>query len=222
MRKRISTVPVMGATALLVLALAAPAAAAPPQKSQEAFWRGFPDFELGLVILVNQTRANFCTDEVVAWEEDVIQWIEDYDDWVDAGEPDPPGEPPFPDDPVGGFPMGIGTISVQSKETGKGAIVQHEMARGLVAEIWPMVASAPGVGPCTDTDPGDDPLVGIGDFSYNDNDLEGSGTRGNAWGERGTVRAEGHRYTWRFHTNSRCYAPPFESPRCEIVMSSFD
>jgi hypothetical protein len=222
MAKRDFGIPLVGATAILVGMLAAPAAAAPPDRSEAYYWLGFPDFDRGLVVLVNQTRAHYCTDEVVAWEEDVIDWIEAYDAWVAAGEPDPPGEPPFPNDPAGGFPEGIDPIAFQEKETGQGAIVHHENNRGMVAEIWPMIANAPGVGACTDTDPSDDPYVGTGSFKANDNDRFATGTRGNAWGERGTVRAEGHTYTWRFHTNSRCYVPDGELPRCERVTSTFD
>ena len=59
----------------------------------------------------------------------------------------------------------------------------------------------------------------------NDNDLFGSGTRGNAFGNRGMVNIvdeDGNRlrYSWRFHVNSRCHAPEDGQPACLIEGSS--
>lgn len=201
-----------------MLATAAPSAGAAPSRSREPLLNLFPDFERGLVILMNTSREAYCTPGVVAWEEAVIAWIADFDEWVAGGEIGP--EPPFPDDPPGGFPDGEKLVLIQSKETGKGAIVEHVRARKVHSEIWPMVDDPPGVGPCTDSIPDGDPLVGTGSFMNNDNDLFGSGTRGNAFGGWGRIRAEGRTYSWRFHTNSRCYVPDEEPPRCEIDRSS--
>jgi hypothetical protein len=213
----------LGAAALL-LAFGVPAAAAPPTKSAENFTLFLPDEERRLVIFLNTTRAEYCTAGVVAWEEAVAQWTIDYEAWLEGGEVGP--EPPFPDEPVGGFPEGNDPILTQIKETGQGALVRHQRAKGLVAEIWPMVEDASGVGPCTDTDAGDTPLVGTGRYHGNDNDLFASGTRGNAYGDRGTITgqdADGNRFTysWRFHVNSRCYAPEDGPPACLIATSSF-
>ena len=52
-----SDAPAMIGTALLLMALAAPVAAAPPDGSRRASTIAFPDEERGLVILVNTTRA---------------------------------------------------------------------------------------------------------------------------------------------------------------------
>ncbi len=220
MRRAMSLI---GAAALL-LALSVPTAAAPPTKFAENFTILFPDVERGLVIFINTTRDEYCTPAVVAYEEAVIQWIIDWDAWFEGGQVGP--EPPFPDVPAGGFPEGNDPILTQIKETGQGALVRHQRARGLVAEIWPMIENPPLVGPCTDTDPGDTPLVGMAQYQGNDNDLFGSGTRGNAFGDRGTITGrdadgEPFRYSWRFHLNSRCYVPEGGEPACLIDTSSF-
>ena len=223
-KKRRVMPPAMIGTALLLMALAAPVTAAPPERFEEHFTIAFPDEERGLVILVNTTRADYCTPDVVAWELAVIQWQADHDAWDQGGQVGP--EPPFPPDPASGFPEGNDPIETQQKETGQGAIVFHQTAKGLDAEIWPMVDDAPLVGPCTDTDAGDTPLVGTANYSGNDNDRLGSGTRGNAFGDQGSIvgrRADGKpfKYSWRFHTNTRCFAPEDGPPACFMDTSSF-
>ena len=66
---------------------------------------------------------------------------------------------------------------------------------------------------------------GTARFMGNDNDLFGSGTRGNAFGNRGMatlVDDEGNtlRYTWSFHVNSRCHAVGDAPPACLIDTST--
>jgi hypothetical protein len=210
--------------ATISLLLAAPAVAAPPDRFEDHFTISFPDVERGLVILVNTTRDQYCTPDVVAWELAVAQWIIDWEAWFEGGQVGP--EPPFPDDPPGGFPAGNDPLHVQLKETGQGALVLHLKAQDLDAEIWPMVDNPPLIGACTDTDPSDTPLVGTADVLGNDNDLEASGTRGNSFGDQGTIRGrdsdgDPFRYSWRFHVNDQCYAPDDGPPACLIEQSSF-
>jgi hypothetical protein len=202
----------LAAAALLAVVSAVPALAGPPAKFQVPLTILFPDTSLGLVVMINTDRASYCTPEVVAWEEAFIAWLE-------GGEVgDPPAEPTFPD--------GFEPISIQEVETGKGAIVSQTRASGLKIEIWELEADAPLVGPCTDTDANLD-RIGVGTVSYhgNDNDLFGSGTRGNAFGDRGQAVLVGDdggslRYSWLFHTNSRCFAPDGGPPSCLIERSS--
>lgn len=204
----------MLAAMALSLMLALPAAAAPPETIEERFTIIFPDVERELVIFVNTTREDYCTADVVDWELAVIQWII-------GGEVGP-----FPDDPPSGFPEGNDPIVSRVKETGQGALIAHRKGVDMNAEIWPMIDDAPLVGPCTDTDPSDTQLVGTADWSANDNDVDVSGTRGNSFGDRGTIKgrdASGKpfKYSWRFHVNDRCYVPEDGPPACLIETSSF-
>ena len=201
---------VLSVTAGIVLAMAsaAGALAAPAERFTEPLILVSPDFELGLVLFVNTDRDTICTAEQVAFEEALLAWIE-------GGEV---GDPPV--DP--GFPAGFEMVSFLVKETGKGALVQHILGSGLPSEVWQMDPDAPGIGPCTDTD---DVLTRVGTgsarFRANDNDVFGSGTRGNAFGDRGIINLvddEGNalRYTWRFHTNSRCHLDEDQGPVCLV------
>jgi hypothetical protein len=197
---------------LLTASTGVSALAAPPDRFTEPILLISPDFELGLVLFVNMDRETLCTPEQVAFEEDFLAWIE-------GGEVGDPPEPPQD-------PEGFKSVSFLVKETGKGAIVQHIRASGLPAEVWEMDPDAPGIGPCTDTD-GVLTRVGAGTASFraNDNDLFGSGTRGNAFGDRGVIRlidedGDALRYSWRFHVNSKCHVDDDESPVCLIAGSA--
>ncbi len=201
----------LGVAAMLVLASAVPAAAAPPTSSREPILFLFPDFDLGLVVLINTDRETYCTPDQVAWEEALLAWLEGG---MVGDPPEPPAEP-----------EGFDLVSFKQKETGKGAVVQQFKGSGLSVEIWELDADAPGIGPCTDTDDAMH-LIGSGTarFIGNDNDLFGSGTRGNAFGDRGTasiVDDEGNRlrYSWWFHINSRCHGPDDGPPACLLVGS---
>jgi hypothetical protein len=201
----------LGAAAVLAVAATAPAFAAPPLRFEEPFTIAFPDTNLGLVVMVNIDRASYCTPEIVAWEEAVIAWING------GAIGDPPPEPVFPD--------GFVPIPIQQQETGQGAVVEHARASGLAIEVWELDADALFVGPCSDTDDAMH-LVGAGTASWwnNDNDIFGSGTRGNAFGGGGTANLQdgdgNHlRYSWRFHVNSRCHAPLDGPPSCAIERS---
>lgn len=200
------------AAAMLVVASAVPAAAAPPEKFSLPAWFAFPDFNIGLVVLINMDRETICTPEQVAFEEAFIAWL-------DGGEVGAPPESPVD-------PDGFDLVTFQEKETGQGAVVQQFKGSRLVAEIWELDADAPGVGPCTDTDDAMHLIgSGTGGFSVHDNDLSGSGTRGNAFGNRGVVNVvdddgNSFRYTFRFHLNSRCHAPEDGPPACLIERSS--
>jgi hypothetical protein len=200
------------AAVMVALASAAPALAAPPAKFTEPMLFLFPDFNLGLVVLINTDRETYCTPEQVAWEEAFLAWIE-------GGEVGEPPEPPAE-------PEGFDLVSFREKVTGQGAVVAQFKGSGLAVEVWELDADAAGVGPCTDTDDALH-LIGSGTarFLGNDNDLFGSGTRGNAFGDRGVatlVDADGNRlrYSWRFQLNSRCHAPEDGPPACLIEGSS--
>jgi hypothetical protein len=193
---------------LLAGSSAASALAAPPEKFTEPIILVSPDFDLGLVLFVNTDRETMCTPEQVAFEEAFLAWIE-------GGEVgDPPASPADPE--------GLVPVSFLVKETGKGAVVQHILGSNLPAEVWEMDPDAPGIGPCTDTD---DVLNRIGTgtakFRANDNDLFGSGTRGNAFGDRGVITLVDDagnrlRYSWMFHVNSRCHIDGDETPMCLV------
>lgn len=205
MRKGILSV---AAAAVLAISAAAPALAGPPTKFSEPMLFLFPDTEHGIVVLINIDRETICSSEQVAWEEAFLAWLE-------GGEV---GDPP--EGPVD--PEGFGDVEFIVKETGQGALVQLFKASGLSAEIWELDADAPLIGPCTDTDDAMN-LLGSGTAAFigNDNDLFGSQTRGNAFGDRGMVDVQDQdgnrlRYSWTFHVNSRCYAPEDGPPACLI------
>jgi hypothetical protein len=204
--------------ASLALAIAAPAAsAAPPDKLQIPLTIQFPDFERGLVGFLNTTRTDYCTQSVVDFE----QFFIDLEEWESGDMQDPP--PEFPGEPE--FPDGEKLVNIQEKVTGRGAIVGHARGSDLVAELWPMVGNPPGAGPCTDSDGSATPWTGKGSFRGNDNDLDVSESRGNAFGERISMRVSrnGHhgRYEMRFHVNDRCYMPDDGPPRCLVESTRF-
>jgi hypothetical protein len=201
------------AAVVVALASTASALAAPPEKSTAPILFLFPDTDLGLVVLINIDRETICSPEQVAWEEAFIAWLE-------GGEVGDPPEPPID-------PEGFDSVSFQDIETGQGAVVSKFKGSGLYVEIWELDADAALVGPCTDTDDALH-LIGSGTarFIGNDNDLFGSGTRGNAFGDRGIatlVDEDGNRlrYSWKFHVNSRCHAGPEGFPACLLEGSSF-
>lgn len=202
----------LAAAGVLAISAAATALAGPPARFTEQTLFLFPDTNFGLVVLINTDRETYCSPEQVAWEEAFIAWLE-------GGEVGDPPEPPAE-------PDGFAPVAFQQKETGQGAIVQLFKASGLAVEIWELDSDAPLVGPCTDTDDAMN-LIGSGTarFMGNDNDLFGSGTRGNAFGDRGMATiedADGNRlrYSWAFHVNSRCHAPEDGLPACLIERSS--
>jgi hypothetical protein len=199
------------AAALLSVGAATPALAGPPARLEEPIPITFPDTNLGLVVFINIDRETYCTPEIIAFEEALIAWLE-------GGEV---GDPPeFP-----GEPEGFDTISIKSKETWQGAIVQQFKGSGLSIELWEMDADPPLVGPCTDTDDAMNLIAsGTARFMSNDNDLFGSGTRGNAFGNRINAQLEddegnAYRYSSRFHFASRCHAPDDAPPACLIDRS---
>jgi hypothetical protein len=209
MRRRITS---LLAAATLALAVAAPASAGPPDRFEDPFPNIFPDVQNGLVVFVNSDRATACTADVVAWEVAVLAWLE-------GGEVgDRPLEPEFP--------TGLDPIAIQAHETGQGAVIYLAKGSGLTIELWELEADAPLIGPCTDTD-GAMHRVALGTASYqgNDNDLFGSDTRGNAFGDRGQGyltddAGNAYRYAWLFHVNSRCYAPEDGPPACLLELAT--
>ena len=202
----------LAAAAVLAMSAAATALAAPPVKFTAPALFLFPDFNLGLVVLINTDRETICSPEQIAWEEAFLAWLE-------GGEVGDPPEPPID-------PDGFDDVAFKHKETGQGAVVELVKARGLAIEIWELDADAPGIGPCLDTDDAMHLIgSGTGGLSVHDNDLTGSGTRGNAVGNRGVVNVvdddgNSFRYAFRFHLSSRCHAPEDGPPACLIERSS--
>ncbi len=193
------------ALALLVVGVSsASAASGPPDRHEETFPILFPDFENGKVVFINTTRDIICTPEQIAFEE-----------WILGGEIGPPPGPGFQFE-------GIDPIAVQSKMVGDGVIVQLAKGSNLHTELWELDDPADlGVGPCTDSDNEMEKFAeGTARWQGNDNDLFGSDTRGNAFGDRGVasltgaVDGESYTYTHRFHFNSRCYVPEAGPPAC--------
>jgi hypothetical protein len=89
-------------------------------------------------------------------------------------------------------------------ETRQGAVVL--LGNGVsTIELWALDEGADLSGPCQDTDAQDGPwAVGTARWTLNDNDLDVSGTRTNAFGERvrGSV-VDGAGNTWRFSGHVR-------------------
>lgn len=183
---------------LAIGVLGAPATAGPPDRVEAYLVTGFPDVENGVAVMVNITREMWCTEAQLADELAFLAWLE-------GGMQ---GEPP---EPTAGPLVGIDPVQAQLKETGQGAVVARASADELWIELWPLDEDAALAGPCTDTDDADGPLAtGTTTFRGNDNDLDGSGTRGNAFGDRGhgqltTAADEPLTYAWTFHVNTRCY-----------------
>ena len=206
MKKRSITSLVVGG--LLAAMLPGVAAAAPPDRFEAPFTIQHLDLENELVAFGNLDRADYCTPDVVQWEEDILAWL------VGGQVGPPPPEPAFPD--------GSEAISVQTKVTGKGAVVAQARGSGLSIELWPLNANPPLVGPCTDTDEAGSPFAtGQMSFHGKDNDFDVSGTRGNAFGDQGRAMVtdgagDTYRYSWLFRLNDRCYAPEDGPPACLI------
>jgi hypothetical protein len=205
-------IPELFVAAILTLVLAAPASAGPPDRFEEPFTANFPDTQLGLVVFVNTDRAAYCTDDVVDWEEAVFAWL------LGGAQGDPPEDPEFP--------SGFDGVSIQEHETRSGAVIYQAKGSDLTIELWQMDADAPLIGPCTDTDDAMHRVArGSASFIGNDNDLFGSGTRGNAFGDRGRAdltddAGNAWHYSWLFHINSRCYTPEDGAPRCLLERSA--
>jgi len=136
---------------LLVLTVAAPAFAARPDRVYQPLAIALADGNLQLVIFINTTRAAYCTPELVQWEEDVI-----------AGNA---GDPPAPTD-------GFAPILTETTQTRHGTDYS-EQGKGLVGEVWRMVADPPTVGPCTDSDPSGRVLVGTARYSLDLKNIDG-------------------------------------------------
>lgn len=137
--------------ALLALVVAAPTSAARPDRMYQPLAITLADFDLHLVMFINTTRAAYCTAERVQWEEDVI-----------AGDA---GDPPAP-------PDGFARILVQTTQTPHGTDYSQR-GKALAGEVWRMVADAPGVGPCTNSDPSRKVLVGIAWYSFALKNIDG-------------------------------------------------
>jgi hypothetical protein len=157
----------------------------------------FPDTDQGVSVFINISARDFC-------------------DWDQAS------PPPVQDVVVG-----------QGKMTGQGAPVGRINESELYIELWQFDEDpSPLIGPCEDIelqleDPTAQPFAtGTTSYQGNDNDLMGSGTRGNAFGDRGEAVLTGqdamtYDYSWRFHISSRCHADG-GPPACLIDVSSLE
>lgn len=214
MRQRILAAAGLTVAAAFATLTAVPASASPPDRFEIPLTFLFPDLDNELVAFVNIDRASYCTNAVVDFENAVIAWLE-------GGMADP-----FPDEPV--FPDGFDGVSAMLIETGQGAVVASAKGSGLTIELWHLDAEEdrPLVGPCTDTDDGSTLFAdGTASMRAHDNDLFGSGTRGNAFGDffkADVVAADGTEYSYshRFHVNDRCYQPEDGPPACLIETST--
>ena len=193
---------------LMVGVMIAPVSASPPDKFEAPSTFGFPDYENGLAVFINTSRDAECTEEVMAWEHEVA-------DWVAGGFNGPP--PPEPE-----FTPGIELVSIKLQETGQGAIVGHISESDLYMEVWTLddPENQFGVGPCTDTDD-QGTFLASGSTSYKgqDNDVFGSRTRGNSFGNQGKASltdtgGNDWSYKWKFHLNYSCHVPEFGPPAC--------
>ncbi len=203
MRKRIG---LSMAAGLMAAVMTMPGAGAAETIEVPDYW-SFPDVNNELAVFVNQSRANYCTADVVAFEEAILVWFE-------SGMAGPP-----PDEPD--FPPGLELVTLHFNINDKGALVGQINEHGLYLEVWRLDSpeNRPFIGPCTDTDD-DATMLGTGTTSYkaHDNDFFGSGTRGNTFGDQGEGNISGSEgsfsYKWKFHFNNRCYAPMDGPPVC--------
>lgn len=158
------------AVALLLL-VAMPAQADPPENIEEPIFFIVPDTTYDMAVFWNITRADFC-----AWEAGGF-----------------PGPPPIEE-----------PIDIRFKETGKGAMVASFQATRAL-ELWHLDTDADLSGPCRDTDDQIGPAaLGVARVEGNDNDVFVSGTRMNAFGDRGQGRLKADdgatwHYSWVFH-----------------------
>lgn len=190
--------------AVSAIALVLPAVTASAQPPEETVVEDFivlyPDLEYNLSVFINITARDFC-------------------DWVPDGPEPPTGPPPA-----------IDTVTSIGIETGKGAIVTKLDADDLYIEMWDLGEDSPLIGPCEDIqdqldDPDAEPWAsGTASFKAKDNDFFGTGTRGNAFGDRITAvitdqDGNNYDYTSLFRINSKCHAPEFEAPSCLVEKS---
>lgn len=206
----------LGAAVALVLtgAFVSAAQSAAPEKLELPLITVFPDYENDVVVFVNTTREDYCTSEVAAAEEAFFAWL-------DGGMVGPP--PPEAEQPEGLMSVSLQLVTVRS-----GATVLKGDARGVHFELWELddPADQTGVGPCTDTDDAAAFFAsGAGTYRVRDNDVDVSGTRGNAFGDRGSAvvtdeSGQRYRYTVVFHVNDRCHAPETAPSACLVDKSS--
>lgn len=165
------------------LTIAAPAASAEPASRPVGNWYGIwgdPEWPVPGVLFLNQTRATFCTPDRVDWEQSFAAWLQDPENNPD------PGESPVTE--------GLNRAPLREVTPFDGVTKVQVTGKNLPAELWTFDEDVQGwedlIAPCIDTDgPGAELFAtGTGSFKHNDNDLFGSGTRGNAW----RFQAEAH------------------------------
>ncbi len=215
-----------------------PASAAPPEEVQfDDYIVLFPDLNINKSVFINITARDFCEWDAVAtpffeWLDALFLWL-DYQEFLEGGgDPgdfpvQPPPTDPGPPPPDPGPPPAIDPVFGVGVSTGQGAIVGRIDAEDLHIEMWNFDEDpSPLIGPCQDIqqqlDSGGEPwATGLADFKAKSNDVEFTGTRGVAFGDRTTahvVDQEGNEYSYRnvFRLNEQCHAPEFAPPACLV------
>ena len=197
-----------GLAVLMVLG-AAPASAAPPERTAIPLAFTGPDFDNDLVIFLNTTRDDYCDEEQVEYELAVAEWLEGG--MVGT----PPGEDLEP-------AVGIEAIPAKIVATPKGLIATAR-ASDLYIELWRLddPGDQLGVDACLDTDDANERVAtGTSTFKGFVNDLGGEGLRPTSIDHtQGRAQVSGaggtYRYTWFFHQHLPCVDGP--GPRCEVA-----
>ena len=211
-----------------------PVGAAPPEEAVfDDYIVLFPDTNINRSVFINITAKGFCK-----WNAPFDVWLEalflyeEYEAFLgDGGQPDdfriqpPPVDPGPPPDL--GPPPAIDPVIGIGGPTGKGAVVGRIDAKDLHIEMWEFDEDpSPLIGPCEDIqeqlDAGEDPwATGSADLKAKSNDVEFSGTRGVAFGDRTTAVVtdqDGNEYSYRnvFRLNDQCNGPDFAPPACLV------
>ena len=198
-----------GLAVLMVLG-AAPASAAPPERTAIPLAFTGPDLDNDLVIFLNTSREAYCDEEQVEYELAAAEWLEG------GMVGPPPGEDLQP-------AVGFEAIPAKLVATAKGLIATAR-ASDLHMELWRLDDSEDqlGIGACLDTDDQDE-LVATGTSTFKGfiNDLEGGELRptsiDHTQGRAQVTGVDGttYRYAWFFHQHVPCVDGP--GPRCEVA-----
>lgn len=192
----------MAAAALavgLAVSAAGPASAG-AEVHRDMFPTGFAvpvfDDDFHGAVLINIDREAECTDEFVAWERAMVQWYE-------AGNEGEFPVPPPEDTPTGTY-LAPWTHVVLPAAVGADVVLRRSTVEGLPAEMWSFHDGIEGPADtrtlCLDTEGGERVATGTGGWRFRDNDLVGSGSRGNAWSEAQSASltgADGTSWTYR-------------------------
>jgi hypothetical protein len=168
------------AAGLAVSGAAGPASAGADQGRYEGpatVARWYFDDDVNGVVFLNMDRDAECTEEYVAWEQAMVEWYE-------AG-----NEGEFPVAPPEDSPSGVDMVTwhdvMLPNVHDRDVLLEQSMAEGVHAELWTFhdgIQSPDDLRtPCLDTQGGERVATGTGGWRLVDNDVFGSGSRGNAW-----------------------------------------